>query len=350
MAQLDWDAFLKNRTYNYVTRTPEQFDAGRHIGEEPRGLLGSAWDNLWGGMEGMVGGLADTAGTMLKAGYEEGRADERGGLLGKWLVDRAIDLNQHAAENARRSGVRNEYSDMGILDRLTSPSYLFDPRGLTAEVSNMTGSMIPFMLMSAAMPEFGAAGVTGLIGRGLSRIGANKIAGLFEPGGAVTGFLRDGFRWAPTGVADAMSNAGEVAEEMRRQGYTNTQIADRIGSAMSYELPYDVVSQVLFGGFLGGKGVRKFAEGGGIGRNIAANTALGGFEALNEAGQEFVQTQAVEQALGKPVGTFMNPTDEERRAFDAAFIGTLPMVVAGGARNVTKNWLRGKAESAQSEL
>ena len=350
MAQVSREGFERNRTYNYVRRTPEQLDAGRHIGEEPRGLLGSAWDNLWGGMEGMVGGLADTAGTMLKAGYEEGRADERGGLLGKWLVDRAIDLNQHAAENARRSGVRNEYSDMGILDRLTSPSYLFDPRGLTAEVSNMTGSMIPFMLMSAAMPEFGAAGVTGLIGRGLSRIGANKIAGLFEPGGAVTGFLRDGFRWAPTGVADAMSNAGEVAEEMRRQGYTNTQIADRIGSAMSYELPYDVVSQILFGGFLGGKGVRKFAEGGGIGRNIAANTALGGFEALNEAGQEFVQTQAVEQALGKPVGTFMNPTDEERRAFDAAFIGTLPMVAAGGARNVTKNWLRGKAESAQSEL
>ena len=349
MAQVSREGFERNRTYNYVRRTPEQLDAGRHIGEEPRGLLGSAWDNLWGGMEGMVGGLADTAGTMLKAGYEEGRADERGGLLGKWLVDRAIDLNQHAAENARRSGVRNEYSDMGILDRLTSPSYLFDPRGLTAEVSNMTGSMIPFMLMSAAMPEFGAAGAAGLIGRGLSRIGANKIAGLFEPGGAVTGFLRDGFRWAPTGVVDAAANAGEVAEEMRRQGYTDAQIADRIGSAMSYELPYDVGSQVLFGGFLGGKGVRKFAEGG-IGRNIAANTALGGLEALNEAGQEFVQTQAVEQALGKPVGTFMNPTDEERKAFDAAFIGTLPMVAAGGARNVTKNWLRGKVESGQSEL
>jgi hypothetical protein len=350
MAQVSREGFERNRTYNYVRRTPEQLDAGRHIGEEPRGLLGSAWDNLWGGMEGMVGGLADTAGTVLKAQYAEGRASRPAGLFGGFLVDRAIDLNQSAAENARRSGVRNEYSDMGILDRLTSPSYLFDPRGLTAEVSNMTGSMIPFMLMSAAMPEFGAAGVAGLIGRGLSRIGANKIAGLFEPGGAVTGFLRDGFRWAPTGVADAMSNAGEVAEEMRRQGYTNTQIADRIGSAMSYELPYDVVSQGLFGGFLGGKGVRKFAEGGGIGRNIAANTALGGFEALNEAGQEFVQTQAVEQALGKPVGTFMNPTDEERRAFDAAFIGTLPMVAAGGARNVTKNWLRGKAESAQSEL
>jgi predicted ABC-type ATPase len=292
----------------------------------------------------------DTAGTMLKAQYEEGRASRPAGLIGKFLVDRSIDLNQLAAENTRRSGVLNTYSDMGILDRLTSPSYWLDPRGLTAEVSNMTGSMIPFMLMSAVMPEIGAGTAAGLIGGGLSRFGAKKVAQLFKPGGAGAEFLRDFARWAPTGVVDAASNAGEVAEELRRQGYTDAQIADRIGSAMLYELPYDVVLQGLFGGFLGGKGVRKFTEGGSVLRNIAANAALGGFEALNEAGQEFVQTQAVEQALGNPVGTFMNPTDEERKAFDAAFIGTLPMVVAGGARNVTKNWLRGKAETTQSEL
>ena len=350
MAQVSWDAFRQKRTHNYVTRSPEAYDAGRHIGEEPRGLLGSAWDNLWGGMESMVGGAMDTAGTMLKAQYEEGRASRPAGLIGKFLVDRSIDLNQLAAENTRRSGVLNTYSDMGILDRLTSPSYWLDPRGLTAEVSNMTGSMIPFMLMSAVMPEIGAGTAAGLIGGGLSRFGAKKVAQLFKPGGAGAEFLRDFARWAPTGVVDAASNAGEVAEELRRQGYTDAQIADRIGSAMSYELPYDVVLQGLFGGFLGGKGVRKFTEGGSVLRNIAANAALGGFEALNEAGQEFVQTQAVEQALGNPVGTFMNPTDEERKAFDAAFIGTLPMVVAGGARNVTKNWLRGKAETTQSEL
>jgi predicted ABC-type ATPase len=350
MAQVSWDAFRQKRTHNYVTRSPEAYDAGRHIGEEPRGLFGSAWDNLWGGMESMVGGAMDTAGTMLKAQYEEGRASRPAGLIGKFLVDRSIDLNQLAAENTRRSGVLNTYSDMGILDRLTSPSYWLDPRGLTAEVSNMTGSMIPFMLMSAVMPEIGAGTAAGLIGGGLSRFGAKKVAQLFKPGGAGAEFLRDFARWAPTGVVDAASNAGEVAEELRRQGYTDAQIADRIGSAMLYELPYDVVLQGLFGGFLGGKGVRKFTEGSGVLRNIAANAALGGFEALNEAGQEFVQTQAVEQALGNPVGTFMNPTDEERKAFDAAFIGTLPMVVAGGARNVTKNWLRGKAETTQSEL
>ena len=350
MAQASWSGFQKNLTRNYVTRSPEAFDAGKHVGEEPRGLLGSVWDNVAGGMESMVGSAMDTAGTMLKAQYEDGRASRLAGLAGKYLVDRAIDLNQLAAENARRSGVRNEYSDMGIFDRLTSPSYLLDPRGFTAEVSNMTGSMIPFMLMSAVMPEVGAGTAAGLIGGGLSRFGVKKAAELFKPGGAGAEFLRDFSRWAPTGVVDAAANAGEVAEEMRRQGYTSSQISNHIGSAMSYELPYDIVSNGLFGGFLGGKGVRKLAEGGSVRRNIAANAALGGLEALNEAGQEFVQTQAVEQALGKPVGTFMNPTDDERKAFDAAFIGTLPMVAAGGARNVTKNWLRGKAESGQSEL
>ena len=350
MAQASWSGFQKNLTRNYVTRSPEAFDAGKHVGEEPRGLLGSVWDNVAGGMESMVGSAMDTAGTVLKAQYAEGRASHPAGVFGKFLVDRAIDLNQSAAENARRSGVRNEYSDMGIFDRLTSPSYLLDPRGFTAEVSNMTGSMIPFMLMSAVMPEVGAGTAAGLIGGGLSRFGVKKAAELFKPGGAGAEFLRDFSRWAPTGVVDAAANAGEVAEEMRRQGYTDSQISNHIGSAMSYELPYDIVSNGLFGGFLGGKGVRKLAEGGSVRRNIAANAALGGLEALNEAGQEFVQTQAVEQALGKPVGTFMNPTDDERKAFDAAFIGTLPMVAAGGARNVTKNWLRGKAESGQSEL
>ena len=350
MAQLNWDAFLKNRTYNYVTRTPEQFDAGRHIGEEPRGLLGSAWDNLWGGMESMVGSAMDTAGTVLKAQYAEGRASHPAGVFGKFLVDRAIDLNQSAAENARRSGIRNEYSDMGIFDRLTSPSYLLDPRGFTAEVSNMTGSMIPFMLMSAVMPEVGAGTAAGLIGGGLSRFGVKKAAELFKPGGAGAEFLRDFSRWAPTGVVDAAANAGEVGEEMRRQGRSDTEIANAMGEVMKYELPYDIASQGVFGAFLGGKGVRKFTQGGGVGRNIAANAAAGTLEAVNEGAQEFVQTQAVEQALGKPVGTFMNPTDDERKAFDAAFIGTLPMVAAGGARNVTKNWLRGKAESGQSEL
>ena len=62
MAQVSREGFERNRTYNYVRRTPEQLDAGRHIGEEPRGLLGSAWDNLWGGMESMVGGAMDRLG------------------------------------------------------------------------------------------------------------------------------------------------------------------------------------------------------------------------------------------------------------------------------------------------
>ena len=350
MAQVSWDAFRQKRTHNYVTRSPEAYDAGRHIGEEPSGLLGTVWDNVWGGMESMVGGALDTAGTALKAEYQEGRANYPTGALGRWMVDRAIDLNQRAAENARRSGILEEYNDKGLFDRLTTPSYWYDRRGFIADASNMTGSMIPFIAMSTVMPEFGAGAAAGFLGRGLARFGAKKLAGQFEPGGIATGFMQDGFRFAPTGVLDAAANAGEVAEEMRGQGYSDAEIAKAMGDVFAYELPTDFLTQGVFGGLIGGRGFRALGRGGGIPRNLMVNAGAGVLEAGNEGYQEFVQTQAVEHALGKPVGTFMNPTKEERSAFASAAAGTIPMALAGGGRNVVKNWLSRKEEAAQSEL
>ena len=349
MAQLNWNSFQQGRTRNTVTRTPEGFDAGKYIGEEPRGLLGTVWDNVAGGMESMVGGAMDTAGTMLKAQYAEGRASRLAGLIGRGLVDASIDLNQRAAENARRSGLLNEYNDMGIVDRLTTPAYWYDQRGALADISNMTGSMIPFMVASAVMPEFGAARVAGVIGEGLAKRGATKAAQLFSKDGAATGFMRDFARWTPTGVIDAAANAGEVGEELRSQGYSDSEIASRMGDVMKYELPYDMLSNGLFGGILSGKGVRKLTQGGSVGKNIAANATAGTLEAANEAYQEFEQTRAVEHALGKPVGTLMNPTKEENSALASAFIGTLPMVGFSGARNVAKNYALRSLEQ-QSEL
>lgn len=40
MAQFNRSEFEKNGTYNYVTRTPEEFDAGKHIGEKQTNPLG----------------------------------------------------------------------------------------------------------------------------------------------------------------------------------------------------------------------------------------------------------------------------------------------------------------------
>ena len=267
-----------------------------------------------------------------------------------WRDDPGNDLNQRAAENKRRSGILEEYNDKGLFDRLTTPSYWYDRRGFLADASNMTGSMIPFIAMSTVMPEFGAGAAAGFLGRGLARFGAKKLAGQFEPGGIATGFMQDGFRFAPTGVLDAAANAGEVAEEMRGQGYSDAEIAKAMGDVFAYELPTDFLTQGVFGGLIGGRGFRALGRGGGIPRNLMVNAGAGVLEAGNEGYQEFVQTQAVEHALGKAVGTFMNPTKEERSAFASAAAGTIPMALAGGGRNVVKNWLSRKEEAAQSEL
>jgi hypothetical protein len=49
MAQASWEAFQKNRTHNYVTRTPEEFDAGKAMGKESHNLFDVTRDNIFGG-------------------------------------------------------------------------------------------------------------------------------------------------------------------------------------------------------------------------------------------------------------------------------------------------------------
>lgn len=362
MAQVSWDGFLKSTTQNYVTRTPEQFDAGKYSGEEPRGFFGSILDNIAGGAEGMAGSAADALGTVLKSEYAKGNASYPTAVVGKWLVDRGIDLNALAAENARRSGTLETYANMGLVDRLTTPSYWYDRRGLLSDASNAVGSMIPFMVMSAAMPNFGMSSIaSGLLNGGLSKVGLKRAAGLFsprvaatvggktvmKPGGAGTEFLAEGFNWAPTGVIDALANAGEIAAEMRENGHSDKEIADAIQVSMNYELPYDVALQIVQGGLLGGRAVKALTKNGGTGRSIAVNAGAGAAEAGTEGYQEFKQTQATKKALGKPTGTFMNPTDEERGAFAAGVIGPLPLMAGRGALNMVQNRFRSGA--GQSE-
>ena len=347
MAQFNREIFERNRTYNYVTRPPEAFDAGQQV--EPPGFLRSIWDNVWGGAESMVGGALDTVGTNFKSLYQKGEADRSTGELGKWIVDRAIDLNDLAAKNAARSGVLPEYNNQNLWERLTNTNYYTDPRGLTADASNMVGSMIPFVAATAAMdgtnlPAMASGFLSGGIERALGRIGLKNAAKLFSAGteseaaGAGAEFLRDAATWAGTAGLDAASNVGEIGEEMRKRGASDKEIAEAMNSAMAYELPTDFVTQGLFGGLIGGKGMRALTRGKSFPKRVVANTGAVVTNAGNEGFQEFRQTQAVEQALGQPVGTFMNPTPQEASAFASAFVGTVPMGIASGARNMYGGW------------
>nr|DAQ88786.1 MAG TPA: hypothetical protein [Caudoviricetes sp.] len=356
MAQVSWQGALSNTTKNYVLRSPEAFDAGRYIGEEPRGLFGTIIDNTAGGLEGMVGGAANALGTAGKALYQTGDASRAIGEAGKWLVDRSIDLGERAAANARRSGLRQEYADQGLVDRITNPSYWLDSRGFVADASNMVGSMIPFAVTSAVLPEVGVAGlVSGVLGRGAARVGANKLARSLlldtaEERGAARAAIGEFTGWAPTGVLDAASNTGEVAETLRAQGYSDADILPKMGTSFLYEIPYDIGSQGLFGALISGKGLRSALKGESRARNVAVNAGLAGADALNEGFQEHVQTQANELALGKTVGTLWNQTPEEASAFASGAIGGAVPLFGSAARNVLSNYWNGSGEVEQPEL
>lgn len=356
MAQVSFKNVRSGMSKNLVLRSPEAFEAGKHIGEEPRGLFGTIIDNTAGGLEGMVGGAANALGTAGKALYQTGDASRAIGEAGKWLVDRSIDLGERAAANARRSGLRQEYADQGLVDRITNPSYWLDSRGFVADASNMVGSMIPFAVTSAVLPEVGVAGlVSGVLGRGAARVGANKLARSLlldtaEERGAARAAIGEFTGWAPTGVLDAASNTGEVAETLRAQGYSDADILPRMGTSFLYEIPYDIGSQGLFGALISGKGLRSALKGESRARNVAVNAGLAGADALNEGFQEHVQTQANELALGKPVGTLWNQTPEEASAFASGAIGGAVPLFGSAARNVLSNYWNGSGEVEQPEL
>lgn len=140
----------------------------------------------------------------------------------------------------------------------------------------MFGSQIPFFAISVVMPEIGvAAKVSQVLNSGLGKVGLNRAAGLFAPrvkalvggeertlaGGAGREAIGDFTSWAPTGVIDAASNTENVAQYLREQGYSDDEIYERMKKEFGYELPYDIVSQGLFGTFVGGRGVRAALSG-----------------------------------------------------------------------------------------
>ena len=365
MAQVSFKNVRSGMSKNLVLRSPEAFEAGKHIGEEPRGLVGTFVDNIAGGLEGFASGGLNALGTAGKAFYINGEAPRAVGEMGKWLVDRSIGLDEMAAENQRRSGLLKEYEEQGLLDRATNPKYWMDARGFAADFGNLFGSQIPFFAMSAVMPEIGvAAKVSQVLNSGLGKVGLNRAAGLFAPrvkalvggeertlaGGAGREALGDFTSWAPTGVIDAASNTGEVAQYLREQGYSDDEIYGRMKKAFGYELPYDIASQGLFGTFMGGRGVRAALGGKSKARNIGVNAGLGVVDAANEGFQEHVQTQAVEGATDQPVGTLWNQTPGERSASTSAFIGSAVPILGGAVRNVLGSHFANSNEGGTTEV
>ena len=134
------------------------------------GFIESTATNLLSGLEGMGGGVLRGGGEIANGlGFEN--VAEKLDNIGTTLEDSAADLGV-------KYGTRDKYSNMGILDRLTSLDYLTDPRGLTSSVMNGLGSSLPFLAITAVTPELT---LPGLVARSaasklLGNAGANWVA------------------------------------------------------------------------------------------------------------------------------------------------------------------------------
>ena len=159
------------------------------------------------------------------------------------------------------------------------------------------------------MPEIGvAAKVSQVLNSGLGKVGLNRAAGLFAPrvkalvggeertlaGGAGREAIGDFTSWTPTGVIDAASNTENVAQYLREQGYSDDEIYERMKKEFGYELPYDIVSQGLFGTFVGGRGVR-----------VALSGKIEGYD-LGGSGDVPVQVRSLADDAAPFIGVIMD--------------------------------------------
>ena len=317
---------------------------------EPKGFFDTILSNVAGGAEGVIGGGLDYIGAQLNRLDEAGRAssyvdsikDAKKGTLGK-LGDSFINngeyLNDKAAKNFAESGTLDKYQDMGILERLTSPEYLTNSRGLLADFSQMAGSAIPFAAASAVMP-FGGAGAAAARGLGsmAARAGAKRIgSAIASKAGQQAG--ASAAKWGlGTGPLEAATNAGGMYADLKEQGLSDDEIARRMNSMIQEELPMDVVTQGIMGPILEGKGFKPiFNKGGRLGRAAGYSVNIPG-SAGSEYMQEMTQQQAQNKWSGKEYGTFFHPTEDEQQAGRAAFMGALPLGVFGAGHTAYNNY------------
>ena len=317
---------------------------------EPKGFFDTILSNIAGGAEGVIGGGLDYIGAQLNRLDEAGRAssyvdsikDAKKGTLGK-LGDSFINngeyLNDKAAKNFAESGTLDKYQDMGILERLTSPEYLTNSRGLLADFSQMAGSAIPFAAASAVMP-FGGAGAAAARGLGsmAARAGAKRIgSAIASKAGQQAG--ASAAKWGlGTGPLEAATNAGGMYADLKEQGLSDDEIARRMNSMIQEELPMDVVTQGIMGPILEGKGFKPiFNKGGRLGRAAGYSVNIPG-SAGSEYMQEMTQQQAQNKWSGKEYGTFFHPTEDEQQAGRAAFMGALPLGVFGAGHTAYNNY------------
>lgn len=265
-------------------------------------------------------------------------------------------VSQDLAGGSMKQGKSQDgyWQDKGFLDRVSDIDYWTDPYGVGMDIAMLGGSMVPQLPILAAMPEVGvgrlAGGLLGKLGSKfatnaardtnmLTHAGNTIAAGLNKAGSALGGSTAAQMEhWALAGgPTTAMMNAGGLYEDLKKQGYDDSQIANSMYGMMQEELPQDFLTGALAGLALSGK-LGRVVGGQNAGRlrqgvqNFAINAPINvASEYFDEANQQRLQNKYTNKPYGSDI---FNLTDDEKAAGASAAAPALIPGALGGAKNV----------------
>lgn len=265
-------------------------------------------------------------------------------------------VSQDLAGGSMKQGKSQDgyWQDKGFLDRVSDIDYWTDPYGVGMDIAMLGGSMVPQLPVLAAMPEVGvgrlAGGLLGKLGgkfatnaardtNMLTHTGNTIAAGLNKAGSALGGSTAAQMEhWALAGgPTTALMNAGGLYEDLKKQGYDDSQIANSMYGMMQEELPQDFLTGALAGLALSGK-LGRVVGGQNAGRlrqgvqNFAINAPINvASEYFDEANQQRLQNKYTNKPYGQDI---FNLTADEKAAGASAAAPALIPGMFGGAKNV----------------
>lgn len=265
-------------------------------------------------------------------------------------------VSQDLAGGSMKQGKSQDgyWQDKGFLDRVSDIDYWTDPYGVGMDIAMLGGSMVPQLPVLAAMPEVGvgrlAGGLLGKLGgkfatnaardtNMLTHAGNTIAAGLNKAGSALGGSTAAQMEhWALAGgPTTALMNAGGLYEDLKKQGYDDSQIANNMYGMMQEEMPQDFLTGALAGLALSGK-LGRVVGGQNAGRlrqgvqNFAINAPINvASEYFDEANQQRLQNKYTNKPYGQDI---FNLTADEKAAGASAAAPALIPGMFGGAKNV----------------
>jgi len=229
-----------------------------------------------------------------------------------------------------------QYGDWDWLPFMSD--YWTNPAGAAAATGQGVGSsaaLIPIGLAIAPLlPEELPAAGAGLLGKGLTNIGLNKL-GQKVASEAGQNMLKWGTAGAISKIPEAVSEGGNIVDDLRKQGYSDEQIKGIADKVVGKNIPLLMAEGALeLTGLTGklGKAVLSPTDSTlkSIGKNIVLNTATGmPTEWYTEGAQQAIQNEATGQRAPSGLG-FANPLTWGPDEFGAAGAGAVSALGLGG--------------------